>query len=976
MAAVCSLHIWRLANFPVAARSPRAFRAALQLMLLLLLLALSPISVAAAGAGSEAAASGIPESAPSAEALQVHTADELIELLKTHAPPLVISIAADLTFNATNWPDPLAWPPAAATADPSADGSPPAATNLTLVLTGVPLRTADGDGDSNRNASATNATADDANSTQPSAPSNSSSNGNGTGSGSGIGGAAGGGQGSWRRPRVDLANMQGRLQLAQGAVLVLRDLEITGTTLGTAVDHQALEFVSESRGAALLLQRCALHNTICPAPGELASGYRQLSRAATSPAAVAVAGTDAVPDQDVMALPGGVWCEPGATDAARAAAIAAAAAGSNATAVSGTSAARNASGGGGGAAAAPEPRCYSPVLQLDDVAYSRPDFGQVGGYTTLLQNTTLLCDASVAPNCTQDKSARECFLALLANAPRGITAPLVLQSAALAAGRAAGADAGGGGSRSVGAGAGGGPRQDGRGRAVAAAVGGTAGGVGVLLLAAAFAAWRYRRKGGRFAVWSGLAAPEAGDDIESPTGKSSSATKDATALTASASAPAPAPAFGCGTVDQLLEKQRHAHAPTDIRLSVLLGAGSFGRVYSGMWRGRPVAVKILTHSPAEAAVVEREAEQVSLACRHPNVVRTLHAVRLDVTGAAARLQHAQGRQQSGGTGASEDMFPTARVPGTDGNYRAASVYETWLVQELCDGGALSSALYGGRFTCDGRPDLPIILALALDICRGMAYLHERGIVHGDLKAENVLLRARSSGNTGPHDDEDGAESEAETLTSASGQSSSGPDQVQGGPGPTAPFRAKVADLGLSRALEPGATHQTTRNVGTLTHMPPEALHGGQLRKETDVFAYGILLWELYTGCRPYSGLTAGEVVHRVVVEGARPAFPRSTPQAWRELAAECWAQRAEERPSFEKVEQDLLEMAAALAPPPPPLQQQQLQPQFVVSRPGARPGPWAPQPPQPQAAGPTSGLVGPGAGAGAAAVTVQGWGSP
>ncbi|GIL90455.1 hypothetical protein Vretifemale_18101, partial [Volvox reticuliferus] len=120
------------------------------------------------------------------------------------------------------------------------------------------------------------------------------------------------------------------------------------------------------------------------------------------------------------------------------------------------------------------------------------------------------------------------------------------------------------------------------------------------------------------------------------------------------------------------------------------------------------------------------------------------------------------------------------------------------------------------------------------------------------------------------------------------------------------YIAKVADFGLSRALDPGRTHQTTRNIGTITHMPPESLMGGQLRLATDVYAFGVLMWELSTGSRPYSGLTAGEVVQRVVVQGFRPAFPGGTPGEWRELAAQCWAQAPEERPEFEEVEQRLL----------------------------------------------------------------------
>ncbi|GIL61093.1 hypothetical protein Vafri_15480, partial [Volvox africanus] len=439
-------------------------------------------------------------------------------------------------------------------------------------------------------------------------------------------------------------------------------------------------------------------------------------------------------------------------------------------------------------------------------------------------------------------------------------------------------------------------------------------------------------------------------------------TVTASSAAAAAAGPAPAAASGCplggGGVRALLEQQRQLNAPTDVRLSVLLGAGSFGRVYSGMWCGRPCAVKILTHGPHETPVIEREL-QVSLSCKHPHVVRTMDFVKLDVTGAAARLQQAKGgvRPLKGGAGggvdgptttsssgsSGVDLFPTPNENHGVAGAAAASgavangVYETWLIQELCDGGALSSALYGGRFLgvvhADGiipgsaggggsgrngqHVNLPAILSLALDISRGMAYLHSRGIVHGDLKAENVLLVTRGTaltsmpgdgrvaGLTEDGQDEGGCRGEGAAVRLSTAPSSGSSGTTADG-GRYCRYIAKVADFGLSRALVPGRTHQTTRNVGTITHMPPESLMGGQLRLATDVYAFGVLMWELFTGSRPYSGLTAGEVVQRVVVQGFRPAFPGATPQEWRDLAGECWAQAPEERPGFEQVEQRLL----------------------------------------------------------------------
>lgn len=65
--------------------------------------------------------------------------------------------------------------------------------------------------------------------------------------------------------------------------------------------------------------------------------------------------------------------------------------------------------------------------------------------------------------------------------------------------------------------------------------------------------------------------------------------------------------------------------------------------------------------------------------------------------------------------------------------------------------------------------------------------------------------------------------------------------------------------GLSRALAAGQSHATTRTVGTLTHVPPELLCAGRLSSAADVYAFGVMMWEMMTGCVPYKGLMYGEV---------------------------------------------------------------------------------------------------------------------
>eukprot|EP00878_Enallax_costatus_P019450 GHUV01020521.1.p1 GENE.GHUV01020521.1~~GHUV01020521.1.p1 ORF type:complete len:288 (+),score=67.25 GHUV01020521.1:538-1401(+) len=248
--------------------------------------------------------------------------------------------------------------------------------------------------------------------------------------------------------------------------------------------------------------------------------------------------------------------------------------------------------------------------------------------------------------------------------------------------------------------------------------------------------------------------------------------------------------------------------PDGMQLGTLLGAGSFGRVYAGVWRNRPVAVKVITHSSADDDRIQQELT-LSISFDHPNLVRALHYARVDI--GPHKPDSSQGDSDlflpQGAVGVFNLPTDWAVVQRTQAASSHAPTIdtETWIVMDLMDRGNLATALRHGDTFLDqhtGTLDMASLLRRAADAASGLAYLHSRNVCHGDLKWENVLLKSERR-------DPDG-------------------------------IMAKVADFGLSRALAFGQSHLSTRRYGTVTHMPPELLVAGKLTPAADVYSFGIM----------------------------------------------------------------------------------------------------------------------------------------
>ena len=159
-------------------------------------------------------------------------------------------------------------------------------------------------------------------------------------------------------------------------------------------------------------------------------------------------------------------------------------------------------------------------------------------------------------------------------------------------------------------------------------------------------------------------------------------------------------------------------------------------------------------------------------------------------------------------------------------------------------------------------DSDIILPILRDIAQGMRFLHaaEPQVIHGDLKCQNVLVDSR--------------------------------------------FRAKVSDFGLALQM------QVKRKVavGTPFWMAPELLRGDSINTgASDVYSFGMILYEVYSRRDPYEGENCEEVLARVAdpLINKRPPIPPTAPREIESLMNGCLQACAVMRPTFEQLDLQL-----------------------------------------------------------------------
>eukprot|EP00339_Tiarina_fusa_P017847 CAMPEP_0117010202 /NCGR_PEP_ID=MMETSP0472-20121206/9056_1 /TAXON_ID=693140 ORGANISM="Tiarina fusus, Strain LIS" /NCGR_SAMPLE_ID=MMETSP0472 /ASSEMBLY_ACC=CAM_ASM_000603 /LENGTH=398 /DNA_ID=CAMNT_0004712683 /DNA_START=255 /DNA_END=1447 /DNA_ORIENTATION=- len=122
------------------------------------------------------------------------------------------------------------------------------------------------------------------------------------------------------------------------------------------------------------------------------------------------------------------------------------------------------------------------------------------------------------------------------------------------------------------------------------------------------------------------------------------------------------------------------------------------------------------------------------------------------------------------------------------------------------------------------------------------------------------------------------------------------------------FQIKVGDFGLSEIITEGETlfDSMKEAKGSPLWMPPEVLSLQQFDEKSDIYAFGIILWEALTREEPYQEYNnLEEFTYAICQKRARPSIPPGTPASLARLMQQCWQHDPSKRPSFSVIIQDL-----------------------------------------------------------------------
>ncbi len=193
----------------------------------------------------------------------------------------------------------------------------------------------------------------------------------------------------------------------------------------------------------------------------------------------------------------------------------------------------------------------------------------------------------------------------------------------------------------------------------------------------------------------------------------------------------------------------------------------------------------------------------------------------------------------------------------------------YMMMEYLDGESLKS-----RLAKQGKLDSKTALRIVRQLAAALHAAHEKGVIHRDLKPDNVYLVPDSEAQTGE--------------------------------------RTKVLDFGIAKVVDPDAGElmktSTGAIVGTPIYMSPEQCRGGiSVTDRTDVYSLGIMLYQMLSGSPPFSGTGAGDLIAQHIIEQPKPLH-EVAPHVSTEIETLCHkmlAKKPEDRPSMKQILSEL-----------------------------------------------------------------------
>jgi serine/threonine protein kinase len=268
--------------------------------------------------------------------------------------------------------------------------------------------------------------------------------------------------------------------------------------------------------------------------------------------------------------------------------------------------------------------------------------------------------------------------------------------------------------------------------------------------------------------------------------------------------------------------QRYTVSFFELQFKRKIGEGSFGKVYLGDWKEQTVAIKTIESSMTEEAKNQFVREIKIMSNLRNNCITQFYGACLE-------------------------------------SERAC------ILMEYMEKGSLYDILEKNALSPEQQQQI------ALNIARGLYYLHTQGILHRDLKSANVLVNEY--------------------------------------------WQAKLADFGLSGTKAASVETIKERSQAIQWQAPECFQRGKEYTQQSDIYSYGMILWEIVTGRRPYAKIKVNLINY--ILENKREEIPDTVHREYAALITACWDADPAKRPELQAIIHQLETYVPRSASPTP-----------------------------------------------------------